>query len=77
MKLKLFANIVKSVLPLGLTLLLFSGCSSTSGYSESELAQAKMKQSGCIDGKCTGKSCKDCTKTIYTAKDGMSDEVYK
>lgn len=57
--------------------LLLSGCSSTTSYSESEVAKAKMKQHGCKGGKCSGKSCRDCSKTIYTAKDRMSDEVYK
>ncbi|NQY42229.1 MAG: hypothetical protein HRT87_02645 [Legionellales bacterium] len=77
MKRKLLANIFTKVLPLGAVMLVAAGCSGTEGYSESEMAKAKMKQSGCIDGKCTGKSCRDCTKTIYTAKDRMNDEVYK
>ncbi len=74
---KLLANIFTNILPLGVALLIMTGCESTSGFSESEISKAKMKQHGCVDGKCTGKSCKDCTKTIYTAKDRMHDEVYK
>ena len=68
-------KLLTSALALSAALLL-SGCGSTTGYTESEIAMAKMKQEGCRGGKCTGKSCKDCSKTIYATKQGM-DETYK
>lgn len=52
--------------------LVLAGCSTGNSYEESGIANANSGHR--CNSKCTGNSC---SKTIYTAKDRMSDEVYK
>ncbi len=67
-----------AILALGTAAFFFmAGCSSTASYSESELAKAKMRHGCSASNRCQKRECKHCSKTIYTAKDRMTDEVYK
>ena len=74
-------KLISLIISMGASVLMLSGCSTTSGYSDSDLSSAKMRK-GCNQKHHAGKQCKctngcsSCKKTVYTAKD-RCDQDYK